>query len=117
MTMAQGHKKGFWEELQSLDDQTKQKVLIITTAIVMVIIIYFWLAYFNNLVAGVAQQSVATAAPAAASTPVASAGATGPSAWQDIGNGFMNIAGAFAWIGHGIVGIFQSPKQYVVQPY
>jgi hypothetical protein len=46
------HPKTFLEELQSLDESAKQKILIVATIIIMIVVIYFWVAYFNNIVSG-----------------------------------------------------------------
>jgi hypothetical protein len=104
--MADEHKKNFLEELQSLDEATKQKVIIVATVVIMVVIVYFWLAYFNNLVAGVgqvaAQQPAASATPAAAATP-------GPGIFERMGAGF-------AAMDHWFANLFQAPKQYIVKP-
>jgi hypothetical protein len=111
----------FLEELQALDDRTKQKILIITTIVIMIIVIYFWLAYFNNLVAGVSQSATGASiavtsdttnvapAPTASSAPVVAAQAPGESIWQKIGAGFMSVM-------RGIASVFQSPRQYIVKP-
>ena len=40
----------FLEELRSLEESTKKKVLYISAAVIMIVVIYFWLAYFNSLV-------------------------------------------------------------------
>ncbi len=104
--MQEAPKKGFLEELQSLDEPTKKKVLIIATAIIMVVVIYFWLMYFNSFVVDTTiTNTVATGTPAVA----APAAPAGPGAWQ-------NIEGWFASIGHAISGAFQAPRQYIVQP-
>ena len=129
--MPDEHKKNFLEELQSLDDATKQKILIVATVVIMVVIIYFWLAYFNNIVAGVGQvaegqpavgaatatPTMAAGAPATTGVPTAAAASVpGPSAWQQMGSGLAAIGQFFINIVHGIGGIFRSPKQYIVNP-
>jgi flagellar basal body-associated protein FliL len=49
------------EELQSLSDGSKKRVLVIATVIIMIIIVGVWVAYFNSIIMGTAQQ-VATEA-------------------------------------------------------
>jgi hypothetical protein len=105
------------EELQSLSDASKKRVLIIATIIIMVIIIGVWVVYFNSIIAGPSQQatvqatsSVAVATPIAvpATLPTvtsAPAQASGPSLWQNIKNGIGSVAN-----------IFKKPSQYNIQP-
>jgi flagellar basal body-associated protein FliL len=101
------------EELQSLSDGNKKRVLVIATIIIMVIIIGVWVAYFNSVIMGTAQQTaVETTTPSAAVAPAAAtatapvtAQANGPSLWQNIENGFGSIAN-----------VFKKPSQYNIQP-
>jgi zona occludens toxin (predicted ATPase) len=108
------------EELQSLNQATKKRLLIIATIIIMIIVVGIWISYLNSIVAGPAKQeaaaqanSTAAAAPAASGTaPVAmpvtvsaQASANGPSVWQNIKNWFGSIAN-----------IFRNPSQYNIQP-
>jgi hypothetical protein len=44
--------KGFIEELQSLDDVKKKRVLIISTVVIMAIVIVVWLSYFSQCFGG-----------------------------------------------------------------
>ncbi len=101
------------EELQSLSDGNKKRVLIIATVIIMVIIIGVWVTYFNSVIVGT-DQSVATEATtttSAVATPTTTAPApvtaqaNGPSIWQNIKNGFGSIAN-----------VFKKPSQYNIQP-
>ncbi len=94
----------FWEELQSLDEPTKNKIIVIATVAVMIIIIYLWLAYFNALVVGGTAQNNQPAQ-----------GVSG-GAVQGVGSWFGSIAGWFADAWRGLTGIFQSPQQYLIQP-
>jgi uncharacterized membrane protein YraQ (UPF0718 family) len=100
------------EELQSLSETNKRRILVIATTIIMIIVIGVWFSYFTNTIGQVAQQ----AAPAVSSTtpsvaaPVvvvtmATTQASGPSLWQNIKNWFGSIAN-----------IFQKPSQYNIQP-
>jgi cytoskeletal protein RodZ len=126
------HSKSFLEEIQSLSDVAKKRVLIISTIIIMVIVVGVWFSYFNNILAqanhGASEQTASAAAtvapsdepspfPATATTttdvaPTASANAaapaatpSGPTLWQHIENGFN-------WIGN----IFKGPSNYTIQP-
>jgi hypothetical protein len=99
------------EELQSLSDVNKKRILIIATIIIMVIVVSIWISYLNSIVAGPAQQA------AQATSTVASAFATdtlptvtpaqtsGPSIWQNIEN----------WFG-SLLSNFGKPSQYTIQP-
>jgi flagellar basal body-associated protein FliL len=104
------------EELQSLSETNKKRVLVIGTIIIMVIVIGVWFAYFNSIIIGSSQpdeqQANATNASAlvpTAITPVTTAAvspqANGPSLWQDVKNGF-------GWFGS----LFSHPSQYKIQP-
>ena len=110
------------EELQSLSETNKKRVLVIGTIIIMIIIIGVWVTYFNSIIVGTAQEAAAQAtstvatstAPVAIAivpTPAASVSASaptqasGPSIWQDIKNMFGSIAN-----------IFRKPSQYNIQP-
>ncbi|MGC9968222.1 MAG: hypothetical protein ABSC29_00605 [Minisyncoccia bacterium] len=99
--MPREQRRGFLEELQSLDEPTKKRVLIITTAIAMVVVIYIWLAYFNNLVAGVSQP-----VEVSSSTPQPSYGV---SIWQNM---YQGIIGTL----HGLGNILQAPREYLIKP-
>lgn len=98
------------EELQSLNDENKKRVIVIGTIIIMVIIVGVWVSYFNNIVVGAAEQAAtqATSSDQTAPAPVADSGsaqASGPGVWQNIENGFASIGN-----------IFQKPSQYNIQP-
>jgi hypothetical protein len=114
--------KNFLEEIQSLSDGDKKRVLIIGTIVIMAIVIGVWFTYFNTIITGSASPAVAqvtstdsgTATTSIAITPttpaqsqsVASPAApAGPSLWQRIESGF-------AWIGN----IFKHSSNYAVQP-
>ncbi|HUC02200.1 MAG TPA: hypothetical protein VMA75_04885 [Candidatus Paceibacterota bacterium] len=111
------------EELQSLDDKQKRRVLVVATIIIMVIVVGVWILYFNSIVIGDASQPVAATssvatttgadgsiavpvpAPATTTTVTASGAAPGPSLWQDIKNLFA-----------GFGKLFSNPSQYNIQP-
>jgi hypothetical protein len=99
---------GFFEQLQSLDERTKTKVLIVATAIAMIVVIYVWLAYFNNLIAGVAQP-----APMADASGAATEGA---GVWQSMQNAAGFLYGKCIGVLHALGNILQAPRQYIIQP-
>ena len=100
------------EELQSLSDGNKKRVLVIATVIIMIIIIGVWVVYFNSIIMGTAQQaateattsSVVVTPTATAPVPVTEQ-ANGPSLWQNIKDGFGSVAN-----------VFKKPSQYTIQP-
>jgi flagellar basal body-associated protein FliL len=107
------------EELQSMSDRNKKRVLIIATVIIMIIIIGVWVAYFNSVIMGTTQPaateattSSAVGAPtqtptttAATATAPVTAQANGPSLWQNIKDWFGSIAN-----------VFKKPSEYTIQP-
>ena len=103
--------KGFLEELQSLSDVHKKRVLVIATVIIMVIVIGVWFSYFNGIIASASQPTVAgsgdgtaqatSTAPTTGTAPTAN----GASMWQNIKNDMASIGS-----------IFNSSSQYTVQP-
>jgi len=96
--MTNEHQKNFLQELQSLDEQTKRRVLLISSVVIMGIVIYLWLGYFNNIV---------NTAPLAAAQPSVSQ-SQGPSFWQDIQNG---VGQMFASVGK-----IWGAHQYEIKP-
>ncbi len=114
--MREEEKKSFLEELQSLDEATKTKILVAATAVAMIIVIYVWLAYFNNLIAGVAQEGAASSAipSSAASSSVPSSGGT--SIWQNVEGGIGTLYGKSVGFLHYLGNILQAPRQYIVKP-
>jgi hypothetical protein len=108
--------KGFLEYLQTLPDPAKKKVLITATVIIMALVIYFWLAYFNNLIAGISEQASVTENQPAEGVPAESAPAAGPGIWQQLGSGMGFAYGEFVDLAHGLGGVFESSRQYNVQP-
>jgi hypothetical protein len=105
------------EELQSLSQANKKKILIVSTIIIMIIVIGVWVSYFNSIVIGNAPAPAAQATSTATAsetvlapiviTPATSTSvrASSPGIWQDIKNWFGSIAN-----------IFQKPSQYNIQP-
>jgi hypothetical protein len=97
--------KSFLEELQSLDEPTKSKVLIITTIVIMAVVIYFWLGYFSSIVTGIPQPAVA-----GEDQPAQNANQSAePGFFQRMGNGMATIIHSFGQI-------LEAPRKYVVKP-
>jgi hypothetical protein len=96
--------KGFIEELQSLNDATKKRVLIISTIVIMAVVITVWFSYFNGILASASQSALATDTTSTTAT-VGSEPANGASVWQNIMNGMASIGN-----------VFNSSSQYTVQP-
>lgn len=92
----------FLEELRSLDESAKTKVLVIATLIIMAIVIYFWLGYFNSVISSAPAEPVAAGNQEPAGTPP-------PSAFQNLSNGFAAVAHSFGqW--------FQASHTYNINP-
>ena len=120
----------FWEELRSLEEPTKTKILVVATVLVMVVVVYFWMAYFNNLIAGsqtggnAVGVGVATAEPAQPSAPAAAAPAAAaeqsaasvPGFWQNAANGTAFLFAQFVNAMRGLGNIFAGPRQYLIKP-
>lgn len=112
----------FWEELQSLEEPTKTKILVVATVLIMVVVVYFWVAYFNNLIvanqAGGGAAGVAAAEPAQPSSPVAPAAPSSdvPGFWQNAANGTAFLFGQFVNIIRGLGNVFAGPRQYLIKP-
>jgi hypothetical protein len=104
-------KRSFIEELQSLDESTKQKVLVIATAVIMVVVLYFWFADFNNIVSNASggaslQNGSSTVENASASEGFSQMAQDGAGTiFQSFKNGIESIGG-----------FVKSPKQYEVSP-
>jgi hypothetical protein len=110
------HQKGFLEELQSMDEGAKKRVLIISTIVIMIIVVGIWLVYFNTIVgmnsAGDVSQATTTTPGAIAiavvpTTTIPAAGGVG--LWQNIENGFVSVF-------RSIANIFSGPSNYKIQP-
>ncbi|HVO28558.1 MAG TPA: hypothetical protein VMT81_01065 [Candidatus Paceibacterota bacterium] len=92
------NRKTFFEELRSLSEPAKRKILVASTVVIMFAVIYIWLGYFNNL--------VSISPPTSPATADADAGRNSAGSWwQAIGSG---IAGA--------VKELRGPGQYNVKP-
>lgn len=105
--MYEERKKGFFEELQSLDEPTKKKIMIVAAVVIMAMVIYVWLAYFNNLLASVTQPPVADNS---------TAGASGGNLFDGIQQGTASIYRLFMNALHGLSSILEAPRQYIIHP-
>jgi len=105
-----------FEELQSLSQENKKRLLVVGTIIIMAIVVGVWITYFNSILIGSARGNTSTASPAATATSTSAASSqtpaaslpaqtNGPGLWQDIKNGF-------GWFGS----LFSRPSQYKIQP-
>lgn len=122
----------FWEELRSLDEPTKTKILVVATVLIMVVVVYFWLAYFNGLIAGsqaggnaVGAATAEPAQPSVPTTPTTSAPpATAaeqptsnvPGFWQNAANGTAFLYAQFMNVMRGLGSILAGPRQYLIKP-
>jgi hypothetical protein len=86
------NKKSFFEELQSLSESTKQRILVVSTIVIMIVVVYVWLGYFNGIVAQAQSQQT---------QPTSS----GNNFWQTVKDDMGNM-----------VNNFKQPGQYTVQP-
>jgi len=105
----------FLQELQSLEESTKRKILVVSTVVVMVIVVYFWLAYFNSIIAGGAQPAASDQGAVAPIVQAAPA-QNGSGFWGNVGNGAAIVGQSFAGGAQWIVHAFQAPKQYEIKP-
>lgn len=97
--------RNFIEQLQSLDERKKTKVLVAVSLVAMIVVIYLWLAYFNStIMTGIAGQEAAPENNAQAAPT-----AQGPSMFSSIGTGFTNI-------GRALGNIFNAPREIEVKP-
>ncbi len=105
-----------FQELQSLSEANKKRLLVVATIIIMIIVIGVWITYFNSILLGRAAENAAPAttttgtgavpiAITPAPAPAPAAQASGPGIWQDIENGFA-----------AFMNIFRKPSQYTIQP-
>lgn len=95
----------FIEQLQSLNEPKKTKVLVVATIIVMAVVVYFWLGYFSSIVSSVPQPAVAAQDQSA---PMAQQQAE-PGFFQRMGSGMAAMVRAFG-------NILEAPRKYIVQP-
>jgi len=123
ITMHEENKKSFLDELQSLSEATKKKVVIIATAVLMIGVVYLWLGYFNGLVAGGSQQQQTAAngdagnqAQIAQQNPSGTSGANGAGDANSNPGFAQNFKNGMAAIGQAFVGALKSPGKYNIQP-
>ncbi len=100
--MKEDHKRSFIDELRSLEEPKKKKILVGVTIIIMFLVLYFWLIYFNSIVAG-GSVAPAAAVPSEADTLGALqaatdtvGGGTAPSDWQKILDFFGGGGGSYS---------------------
>jgi len=105
--------KSFIEEIRSLNEPTKRKIMLGATVIIMVLVIYLWLAYFNTIV----PNAVPAVAPQSPSPSIASSSDEGgpgimgmfvdgaSSFWQSVVGGARDMAG-----------VIRNSKQYDINP-
>ena len=103
--------KSFIEELRSLSEPAKRKILWIAVAASMVFVMYLWFAYFDTIMANslpttTTQASVtATASDMGEPGLVALFATAAGSLWQAIGNQAQDVASAL-----------KNPRQYDISP-
>lgn len=103
--------KSFIEEIRSLSDPVKRKIMLGATAVSMVLVMYLWFAYFNTIVPNVvpvttAQTPIATSTPDTGGPGILGLFANAASSfWQATLNGAREAAGAL-----------KNPKQYNISP-
>ena len=87
------------EEVQSLDDGAKRKVLIVSSAVVIVIVVAIWVLYFNDIVMAPSgengQVASTTAAVPVPSVSAANPSSSGPGFWHTVGNDLSGLANVF----------------------
>lgn len=102
--------KGFIEELRSLSEPVKRKILFCAAVTSMIVVVSLWLVYFNTI--------VPSAVPVAAQVPAATVA-------QDAGGqgvmGLLADAADSFWgtaLGgiQGAIDAFRNPKQYNISP-
>jgi hypothetical protein len=104
-------RKSFIEELRSLGEPAKRRILFGAAAVSMVIVVCLWLAYFNTIVpnavpAAAEQTSTAASAPSAGGPGVFGIFADAASSfWQAVLGGARGVAGAL-----------KNPRQYNISP-
>ena len=109
--MIEADRKSFIEELRSLSEPVKRKVMFCSAAVSMALVVYLWFAYFNTI--------VPNAGPAAALQT--------PSTTNASDTGGPGIFGLFAdaagslWQAtlnkiEGVASSLNNPKQYDINP-
>lgn len=108
-TINNGDKKSFIEEIQSLNDTIKFRVIVVAAVFIMGIVVYVWLGYFNTLISSVPQDPTAQSQTVLPSTGGDDASTSGASGLASISAEFMNMI-------HGFIKTLQSPGQYIIKP-
>ena len=102
-------RKSFIEELRSLSEPVKRKILFCAAIMSMIIVTTLWLAYFNTIVPGAVP--VATASPMTTIAQNTNRGVWG--LFADAANSFW---GAALDGSHGVVSALKNSKQYNISP-
>lgn len=109
----------FIEELQSLEEGAKGKVLIVATMVIMIFVVYAWFGFFNNMVAGTESNSTTSAATADSQPEQQQSqiqaqpqNPTGNSFGQTMANGIADIGNGFATMISWFENIFKGSGQY-----
>ena len=102
--------KSFIEELRSLSEPVKRKMLFCAAVMSMIIVISLWLAYFNTIVPG----AVPIAAASAHRQTIAQNANPGIlGLFADAARFFLGVALDSA---HGIISALKNSKQYNISP-
>ena len=99
--------KGFIEELQSLEEPTKKKILVVSTVLVMAVVVYVWLGYFNNLV---------SSTPGIALSDNSSTTSSAPGFFERVTGGSAFMLQAFGSWTREMGSAIESPRQYDIKP-
>jgi hypothetical protein len=102
--------KSFIEELRTLGEPVKSKILFGTAAVSMIVVISLWLAYFNTI--------VPSAVPITAQAPAAAVAQDtgGPGIFGLLADAASSFWGSALGGVQGIVGALKNPKQYDISP-
>lgn len=109
------NKKSFIDELQSLDEGVKKKILIVGSGLVMVVVVYAWAAYVNNVVVSTSKNTDAQVADASGGG-VQEQTPSNNNFWQNIESGTANIGNAFKGGFQGLINHFKGPSEYTINP-
>jgi hypothetical protein len=105
-----GDRKNFIEELRSLSEPMKRKILFCATVASMIIVTSLWVAYFNTIV----PNAVPVAAQVAATT--VEPDTSGPGFLGIFADAAGSFWGAALNGARGVIGALKNPKQYNVGP-
>ena len=103
--------RSFIEEIRSLGEPVKHKIMLCATVIIMIVVVYLWIAYFNTIVPNAAPVAAVRAPLTASAQDTGGPGIIGlfadtaGSFWQAVLGGARDVAGEF-----------KNPKQYTISP-